>query len=145
MKFTSKNNDQVAILAALAANLVPGTVLAYADIEAGIQVQRGTGRWSSITGRWQREELRDHNRKYQSVPSIGYMLLGSAGRLDYARNRVLSLSRSIDRMHSLVEATDVTGLTPAEEMLRMVLLNVTRTQVAVLEAGVFTKKKRKKK
>jgi hypothetical protein len=73
------------------------------------------------------------------------MLLGPAGRLEYARNRVLSLSRSIDRMHILVSTTDVMDMTPAEEMLRMVLLNVTRTQVAVLEAGGSIKKKRKKK
>jgi hypothetical protein len=145
MKFTSKNDNQVAALTALSENLVPGNVLSYTDIENAIQVPRGTGRWGSISGRWQREELRHRNRKYQAVPSVGYMLLGPAGRLEYARNRVLSLSRSIDRMHILVSTTDVMNMTPAEEMLRMVLLNVTRTQVAVLEAGGPIKKKRKKK
>jgi len=80
------------------ADMRPGTVIKYSEIETLIEVKNGTSRWASVTNRWRRTVERETRRLIIGVKrGVGFKILDATEQLELCEGKMNSGVRAFKR------------------------------------------------
>lgn len=83
----------------------PGDKIAYEEIESLLMIQRGNGRWHSVTTAWRKKMWTEHNIVFEAIQNEGFLCLKSSERVGYSSRKIKSGRRLIMRGVKIIQAT----------------------------------------
>lgn len=88
--------DVITLIDALG-DLMEGREIMHAEVEAILQIKRGSNRYRAVTEAWRRRELRESNIEIGALVSIGFRVLNANERVTTNINSFQSGSRKQGR------------------------------------------------
>lgn len=93
-----------------------GVAIPYADVTATIKAPERSGRWITVTNRWRKRLIKEHN-VYLAARDGMFRVMDPATRVEHGAQHYRSAARHHRKCYTVIGTTDQARLSPEQKAL----------------------------